>query len=108
MEECAKLLKGFRIAAMSCVANQSSEANSSSSDGEFDVSHIPRVLRVAGQKPRGLLDGGATHALRAAESQQELLNCADAEVNLALGKAKLKMTPVGTLLTPQPVGPICP
>ena len=108
VEECAKLLKGFRIAAMSCVANQSSEANSSNSDGEFDGPHIPRVLRVAGQKPRGLLDGGATHALRAAESQQELLNCADAEVNLALGKAKLKMTPVGTLLTPQPVGPICP
>ena len=38
---------------------------------------------------RGLLDGGATHALRTARDEAELESCTLTKVSLALGSAEL-------------------
>ncbi len=67
---------------------------------------IKRVIPTEG--PTGLLDGGATHALRRG-NPQELANSEKVLVELAHGSVELKQHPLtGTILTDHAVEPIVP
>ena len=70
--------------------------------------YLTKVVKDPLKGARGLLDGGATNALRRARNQAELNNCTKTQVALALGQAELYLTPVGTLLSSEPVLPIVP
>ena len=61
----------------------------------------PRVSALGIESASGLLDGGATHALRAAlPGEWELAK--DVEVSLATGKTRLRINALGTILTQDP------
>ena len=49
-----------------------------------------------------------TNSLRTAKSQKEIEQCTLTQVSLALGHADLLLTPVGTLISAEPVAPIVP
>ena len=67
---------------------------------------LKRVVPTEG--PTGLLDGGATHALRRG-NPQELANSETVLVELAHGSVELKQHPLtGTILTDHAVEPIVP
>ena len=107
--EATKLLKGFRIAAARVVdgTNQTEPLDSSSpqpSDSaeasevttvEPEPFYLTKVVKEPLKGVRGLLDGGATNALRTAKSQAELNGCAKTQVALALGHAELFLTQLG-------------
>ena len=99
-QEAAKLLKGFRIAACRVPASEESLSK------EVYVREVQNVDRF--KDLRGLLDGGATHALRTARDEAELESCTLTKVSLALGSAELYLSPVGTLLSRNAVAPIAP
>ena len=70
------------------------------------VVNIKRM--VNGEGPTGLLDGGATHALRRG-TPQELETSDPVEVELAHGSIELRQHPItGTILTDHAVEPIVP
>ena len=117
--EATKLLKGFRIAAVkvqetlapeqgmdALVSSRDTEGSESEKEGESF--YLTKVVKEPLKGARGLLDGGATNALRRARSQAELDGCSKTQVSLALGQAELFLTPVGTLLSVDPVSPIVP
>ena len=120
--EATKLLKGFRIAAVRVndgFGPQGPEnSQSPHSTGPVDAPEtstvepepffLTKVVKEPSKGARGLLDGGATNALRRARSQAELNGCVKTHVALALGHAELFLTPVGTLLSADPVAPIVP
>ena len=103
LAEATKLLKGFRIAAIKVL-----EGSSGSEDGEEEIHHLTKVAQDPPKHARGLLDGGATNALRTARDAKELECCTITEVSLALGQTQLHLTPVGTLLSASPVAPVVP
>lgn len=57
---------------------------------------------------RALLDGGATHVLRQARSDEEFASAAPIRVELAAGEITLRQLPNGTLLTDFPAQTIIP
>ena len=69
----------------------------------------PKVSALAIEPSSGLLDGGATHALRAA-LPGEWENARDINVSLATGQVQLRITSLGTLLSQdvdqQPILPL--
>ena len=124
--EATKLLKGFRMAAARVVddqecaevprlsESQGSEdpidlpADGATPEDEEEPFYLTKVVKDPLKGARGLLDGGATNALRKARSKAELDSCTKTQVALALGHADLYLTPVGTLLSSGPVSPIVP
>ena len=111
--EATKLLKGFRMAAARVV--DSSEFGKpqldevSTPEVDLEQFYLTKVVREPPKGARGLLDGGATNALRTARTPAELSSCTKTQVGLALGRqAELFLTPVGTLLSADPVAPIAP
>ena len=118
--EATKLLKGFRIAAARVVESSSSgealEGVTKEESGELpnqggkedEPFYLTKVIQDPHKHARGLLDGGATNSLRTARNAEELRNCTRTQVSLALGHAELFLTPVGTLLSSEPVSPIAP
>ena len=70
------------------------------------ISITVRVARTV-EEGFGLVDGGATNALRQA-SHQELLDAQPINVELAAGSTELRINDKATLLTEQPVTPILP
>ena len=121
VEECARILKGFRIAAFRAVDQvaHGSAGDHTSSEQEVDPESddsleggisggmLQHALRKCQAKPNGLLDGGATHALRQA-TEGELSLCRETRVNLAVGSAALRINPVGTVVTESSCAPIVP
>ena len=69
------------------------------------LKHLSALRRS--RMPTGLLDGGATHALRRAESG-EWENSTPTRVALAVGTQDLRISPLGTVLSPDPIAPIVP
>ena len=61
-----------------------------------------------GKRAVGLLDGGATHALRKAESKRELELSTPTSVGLAIGERTMYLTMLGTLVCEEEISPICP
>ncbi|CAE7861021.1 unnamed protein product [Symbiodinium necroappetens] len=118
--EATRLLKGFRIAAArvsdteSCGSGldrpveDTSSAHEESSPGASEGFYLTKVVKEPPKGARGLLDGGATNSLRTAKSQEEIDQCTLTQVSLALGHAELLLTPVGTLISAEPVAPIVP
>ena len=106
LTEATKLLKGFRIAAAR--VEGSGEDEDSESQGSSESYFLTKVVQDPPKKARGLLDGGATNALRTAKDPKELQCCTLTRVSLALGHASLHLTPVGTLISAEPVAPIVP
>ena len=118
--EATRLLKGFRIAAArvsdteSCgsgldrLVEDTSSAHEESSPGASEGFYLTKVVKEPPKGARGLLDGGATNSLRTAKSQKEIEQCTLTQVSLALGHAELLLTPVGTLISAEPVAPIVP
>ena len=68
---------------------------------------VPSVALRRSKLPTGLLDGGATHALRTAEPG-EWETSTPTRVTLAVGAQDLRISPVGTVLSPDPIAPIVP
>ena len=108
LAEAAKLLKGFRVAAVKVDADLCSGDDSGENDRDSEQPYLTKVVQNPPKNARGLLDGGATNALRAARNPQELSCCTVTDVSLALGKVRLHLSPVGTLLSAEPVAPIVP
>ena len=111
MAEATKLLKGFRIAAVRVVEapeSESPELGDSETPESPDGICLTKVVHDPPKNARGLLDAGATNALRTAKGPRELECCTMTRVSLALGHASLHLTPVGTLVSPTPVAPIVP
>ena len=123
--EATKLLKGFRMAAVSVATPAETptaesavpvtlsgpaplQVDSPEPAEEFDSFYLTKVIQDPSKGARGLLDGGATNALRSARNEEELKNCTKTQVALALGHADLFLTPAGTLLSPGHVSPIVP
>ncbi|OLQ00416.1 hypothetical protein AK812_SmicGene16922 [Symbiodinium microadriaticum] len=79
-----------------------------SSPGASEGFYLTKVVKEPPKGARGLLDGGATNSLRTAKSQKEIEQCTLTQVSLALGHAELLLTPVGTLISAEPVAPIVP
>ena len=95
-EEAQRLLQSMRLAAVSVLVEERDEC--------------PKVSEIQppkGKDRRGLLDGGASHALRTARPG-ELESARNTQVSLALGQVELGITPEGTLLNAEPVAPILP
>ena len=134
LEEAQKLLKSLRIAALT-VAQESGaevkhEVNEAVSqhvhekeenglgeregpEGETEretevlVREGPRVGMRKTKGPTGLLDGGATHALRSA-SPGEWSVATPTRVDLAIGSEELRISSLGTVLSQELISPICP
>ena len=71
----------------------------------------PKISRLSLSEPLGLLDGGATHALRPADNEQEYARATPLKVGLATGETnELRITKGGTLVTmardTQPILPL--
>ena len=121
VEECARILKGFRIAAFRAADQDTQRSTSANTftapgvssenveelEGGIPAGMLQHALRKCQAKPNGLLDGGATHALRQA-TEGELSLCKETRVNLAVGTAALKINPVGTVVTASSCAPIVP
>ena len=101
-QEAAKLLKGFRIAHFKVEGQEDVQVG----DAEAYVREVQQVQGCS--EMRGLLDGGATHALRTARNADELRGSTLSKVSLALGSTELHLSPVGTLLSKEKVAPIAP
>ncbi|CAE6952681.1 RE1 [Symbiodinium sp. CCMP2592] len=84
------------------------EQNEGSSSEVLESFYLTKVVKDPPKGARGLLDGGATNSLRTAKSQREIDQCTVTQVSLALGHADLLLTPVGTLVSSEPVAPIVP
>ena len=120
LEEAQKLLKSLRIAAMRVPENREKSPervggfiNSSGqhlgpeeerppavpngSDIESEV-FVPNVALSRARAPTGLLDGGATHALRAARPG-EWEAATPTKVALAVGLQDLRISALGTVLS---------
>ena len=110
--EATRLLKGFRIAAARVSESFGSEGilsvDEKSSLGASEGFYLTKVIKEPPKGARGLLDGGATNSLRTAKSQKEIEQCTLTQVSLALRHADLLLTPVGTLISAEPVAPIVP
>ena len=110
--EATKLLKGFRMAAARVVDSSEfgkpQQDEVSTPEVDLEQFYLTKVVREPPKGARGLLDGGATNALRTARTPAELSSCTKTQVALALGQAELFLTPVGTLLSADPVAPIAP
>ena len=120
--------EGDKPAVKAVVADQESkehqETASASADREMmqEVTSLLRSLRVeprlnafrimkvgAAEEKVVLLDGGATHCLRQARSQEEWESASPTMVQLAAGSVTMRMHPeVGTLLSQEMVQPIIP
>ena len=134
LEEAQKLLKSLRIAALwvspengtestSEVSHENAvgsstrekeekegcEGESQKGDAESlvqgsDASKVT-VRKIKG--PTGLLDGGATHALRSA-GPGEWSVATPTRVDLAVGSQELRISSLGTVLSQKAISPICP
>ena len=125
LQEAQNLLRSLRIAALRvpeedesdqrdhCLEIQARDEGTEereenreerASDGEIVV---PQVIARRIRAPTGLLDGGATHPLRSAlPGEWEL--AAPVRVSLAVGAQQLRISPLNTILSPDPISPICP
>ena len=68
---------------------------------------VPSVSLRRSRMPTGLLDGGATHALRTA-SPEEWDNGTPTRVAMAVGSQDLRISALGTVLSQDPVAPVVP
>ena len=68
---------------------------------------VPSVAIRRSRMPTGLLDGGATHALRAAR-EGEWDQATPTRVALAVGSQDLRISAVGTVLSQDAIAPIAP
>ncbi|CAE7242309.1 RE1 [Symbiodinium natans] len=73
----------------------------------FSESVLGQLASAMAKIKTGLLDGGATHALRQGTAK-EISRSEKTVVNLALGSAELYLSPTGVLLSVSPVSPIAP
>ena len=127
LEEAQKLLKSLRIASMRVGEGrkQSPErigATQGESDGPENPEEerrrvnatevipdpeifVPAVAIRRSRMPTGLLDGGATHALRTAK-EGEWEQATPTRVALAVGSQELRISPVGTVLSQDPIAPL--
>ena len=68
-----------------------------------------RLSRIEVDDQEGLLDSGATHALRGRRRKEDLRHLREIQVSLACGKkVPLKMTKGGTMVSSEDVEPIVP
>ena len=94
LREAAGLLKSLRAPSVKAVQLQESGIN---------------LSQLGGRDKRALLDGGATHCLRTAVSEEEWQAAEEVEVALAIGSATLRQIPSSkTILTRDLVQPIVP
>ena len=77
---------------------------------ELKCLKVFRLSRMEADGQEGLLDSGATHALRGKRRREDLRHLREIQVSLACGKkVPLKMTKGGTMVSPaQEVEPIVP
>ena len=125
LEEAQKLLKSLRIAALRAPSRErspervieTSEVLSSDispeeerpgvrATGTTEI-FVPSVVLRKSRLPTGLLDGGATHALRTA-GPGEWEAAIPTRVKLAVGSQDLRMSVTGTVLSQDPIAPIVP
>ena len=135
LEEAQKLLKSLRIAAFRVPENNSHgsldgvdhsperSGESTAQMRECPEEERPRARQVVAEDtpevfvpavalrrtrmPTGLLDGGATHALRMAR-QGEWEGATPTRVALAVGSQDLRVSALGTVLSQEPIAPIVP
>ena len=99
VHEATQLLKGLRLAAF--------QVEPSLDTPMFSESVLGQLASAMAKIKTGLLDGGATHALRQGTAK-EISRSEKTVVNLALGSAELYLSPTGVLLSVSPVSPIAP
>ena len=129
LEEAQKLLKSLRIASMRVSSSRESSPERvgdvhTTEDGEsnpeeerprvsaVDITSesgvfVPSVALRRSRMPTGLLDGGATHALRQA-IPDEWERGTPTRVALAVGSQDLRISDLGTVLSQDPIAPIVP
>ena len=134
LEEAQKLLKSLRIAALAVAPASGAEVKhevneavgqhvhekeengqgecegpegETERESEVLVREGPRVEMRKIKGPTGLLDGGATHALRSA-SPGEWSVATPTRVDLAIGSQELRISSLGTVLSRDLISPICP
>ena len=101
LKEATELLRGFRLAAVRV------ESMQGESHVETVIPEVSEIRDRSRKAPKGLLDGGATHPLRTARDG-EFIHAVPTEVMLACGKVSLYLTASGTIVSPEPISPICP